>query len=190
GCGMALDMSSGGGAPRWFGFSPAVVLVAAAVLLGGGVAVAKSGGPSYTEGVVALCEESNAKAAKDPLVGEPSVAEFPRVVHLRALSAARLRALDALRPPSGRAEDFESLKQRERWVQDVLRDVDEAARSGRRGAAREPTTLLMVHLGQLDDLYRSEFGVEACGLPAWMRETWDEAMRRYDTMGERRTANP
>ena len=54
---MALDMS-GGGSRDWFGFSPAAVIAVLVLLLGGGVAVAKSRGDSYRESVAQICVAS------------------------------------------------------------------------------------------------------------------------------------
>lgn len=54
---MALDLSHDD-QRRWLGFSPVVVVVAFILLLGGGVAFAKSRGGSYREAVAQICVAS------------------------------------------------------------------------------------------------------------------------------------
>lgn len=121
---MALDMSHADGPSDWFGFSPAVVVVAAVALIAGGWFFVSSRSDPYVEALTRVCEQHGKqieagkfdpyRAPGAPLRSLADVDWSNTVYHaLSRSSAARRAAFQALVVPEDHEADHTALLEQE-----------------------------------------------------------------------------
>lgn len=155
----------------WFGFSPAVVLVTLALLVGGGVATARSGETFYRSEVAQVCEQSLAlKKAQWSEAARGADGRGPFIFSaLLELSELHSTELGKLRPTGGDVETHRTLVDGERRLATGLRAALEQypptldpSNSSAIAGIGETLNRVYPMAQEQDRLYKEETGIEHC----------------------------